>query len=88
MPEKRNLGMPGFFSFSELSSSMSVFMRLFLALDVGWTLLALGVVGSSVASVVVYGVLSCWGVFFVDVVCILFILDPGLLGPGIQDVGG
>ena len=63
---------------------MSVFMRLSSALDVGWTLLVLGVVGSSVASVVVCGVLSCWGVFFVDVVCIL---DPGLLGPGIQDVG-
>ena len=88
VPEKRNLGMPGFSSFSESSSSMSVFMGLSSALDVGRTLLALGVVGSSVASVVVCGVLSCWGVFFVDVVCILFILDPGLLGPGIRDVGG
>ena len=86
--EKRNLSMPGFSSFSESFSSMSVFMGLFLALDIGWTLLALGIVGSSVALVVVCGVLSCWGVFFVDVVCILFILDPGLLGPRIQDVGG
>ena len=82
VPEKRNLGMPGFSSFSESSLSMSVFMGLSLALDVGRTLLALGVVGSSVASVVVCGLLSCWGVFFVDVVCILFILDPGLLGHG------
>ena len=87
MPEKRNLGMPGFSSFSESFSSMSVFMGLSSALDIGWTLLALGMVESSVASVVVCGVLSCWGVFFVDVVCILFILDPGLLGPRIWDVG-
>jgi len=55
--KKRNLGIPGFSSFSELSLSMSVFMGLFSALDVGQTLLALGVVESSVASVVVCGVL-------------------------------
>ena len=28
-------------------------------------------------TIVVYGVLSCWEVFFVDVVCILFILNLG-----------
>ena len=78
--------MPGFFSFSELSLFISVFMGLFSALDVRQTLLALGVVGSLVTLVVVCELLSCWGVFFVDVVCIRFILDPGLLGPGMWDI--
>ena len=87
-PEKRELGTPGFSSFSELSSSISVSMGLSSALDTGWTLLAFRVVGSSVVSGVVWGLLSCWDVFMVDVVCILFILDPGLLGPGMRDVCG
>jgi len=82
--ENRKLGMPGVSSVSELSSSVWRFS----ALKVEQTLLALGVVGSSVGSGESWGLSSYWG-FFLVVVCTLFILDPGLLGPGIQvpDIG-